>query len=260
MVGVAVAVAIIAVIVIIVLAANRSEAPGWVQAIVIAAVVSPFTIGVFIRYTFWKEVVDAVEVTETQYPELYAVFAEQVRRGDFDYMPRLYIKNGNGLLNAFASKSRLDITKCGYVVIYSDIVDTFYDLGNVDTVRFVISHELGRLKLGHVHVRRAVLNGVLRPLFLHDTLTRAQEYSADRFGASINGPIAMRSLAVLTAGKRNYESTDLDAYIDNDAGHINRFWVAIINFRANHAVGRRRLAAARRMDREGWQDVHGQMF
>ncbi len=132
MVGVAVVVAIVAVIVVIILAANRSEAPGWVQAIVLGILVSPVAIAVFIRYNFWKEVVDAVEVTETQYPELYTVFIEQVRRGGFDYRPRLYIKNGNGLLNAFASKSRLDITKGGYVVIYSD-------LGNVDTLRYVIS-------------------------------------------------------------------------------------------------------------------------
>lgn len=97
-------------------------------------------------------------------------------------------------------------------------------------------------------------------MLLGDTLNRAQEYSADRFAASINGPIAMRSLAMLAAGKRNYERTGLDAYLDDDAVHINRFWVAVVNFRANHAVGRRRLAAARQMDQDGWQGTHGKML
>ncbi len=260
MVAVAIVVAILATAAVIVFVTQDGDPPGWLTAIVIGAYVSPLIIATVIHWNYWKFAVDAVEVTDDQYPELYEIFKEQVERGGFDYMPRFYVMNGNGTLNAFASKNRLNVKKGGYVFIFSDMVDAFYDLGNADTVRFVISHELGHLKLGHVNVRRNVMQGVLRPLFLHDTFSRAQEYSADRFGASITDGIAMPSLAILAAGKRNYERVDIDAYIDNDSKHISKLWVAIVNFRADHAVGRRRLAAAREMDQEGWEDVHGRML
>lgn len=238
---------------------NRSTIPAWAQAVLLGVFIVPIITAFMVHYNYWKEVVNSIEVTENQYPELYRIFLEQVDRAELGFVPRLYIKNGNGVLNAFASKSRLNMAKGAYVVVYSDMVDTFYDLGNEDTIRFVLSHELGHIKLGHVNVRRAVLNGLLRPLFLHDTLTRAQEYSADRFGASITDKIATPALAVLVGGKRNYEKMDVDQYTANDARHISKFWVAIVNFRANHAVGRRRLAAAYQMDKEGW-DVHGKML
>lgn len=260
MVWFSVLVAILATIAVISLGVLHQDAPEWLQAVVISAYLSPLVTSVVIHWQYWKEVVDAVEVSDKQYPELYKIFKEQVKRGGFDYMPRLYVKNGNGVLNAFASKHRFSVKKGGYIVVYSDIVDTFYDLGNKDTIRFVLSHELGHLKLGHINIRRNVLNGVLRPFFLHDTFTRAQEYSADRFAASITDQIAMPSLAVLSAGKRNYERVDVKQYIEHDAKDISKVWVAYVNFRANHAVGRRRLAAARRMDQEGWEHVHGHML
>lgn len=260
MVYFSIVVAIVATIAFIALSANHQDAPTWLKTVVLLAYTSPVTVTVILHYTRWKEVVDAVEVTDKQYPELYKIFKEQVKAGGFDYMPRLYVKNGNGTLNAFATKGSLNVKKSGFVVVFSDVVDTFYDLGNKDTFRFIISHELGHLKLGHINVRRNVLKGLLTPIFLKDTFQRAQEYSADRFGAAITNKIATPSLAILGAGKRNYERMNTDEYIKNDTTEISKFWVAIVNFRANHAVLRRRLAAAQRMDKEGWENVHGKML
>lgn len=259
MVIVAILVGIAGIFAAVLFVLNRSSIPDWVQAVVVVIFVTPIITAVMIRYNYWKEVVDSIEVTEKQYPELYRIFLEQVEKAELGFVPRLYLKNGNGKLNAFASKNQLDITKGAYVLVYSDMVDTFYDLKNEDTIRFVLSHELGHIKLGHVHVRRSVLRGILTPFFLNDTFTRAQEYSADRFAASITNKIATPALAVLVGGKRNYEQMDVEQYAQNDARHISKFWVAVVNFRANHAVGRRRLAAAYQMDKEGW-DVHGNML
>ena len=260
MVGVAVLFAILATIILIALIANHQSAPEWLKAMVLTAYVTPIIISIFIRYNYWKEVTQAVEVTNKQYPEIYKIFRELVKKGDFVFMPKLYVKNGNGTLNAFASKYKLDITKGAYVVVYSDIVDSFYDLGNKDTLRFVLAHELGHIKLGHVNVRRSVMQGILKPIFLQATFSRAQEYSADRFGASITNKIAMPSLSILAAGKRNYERLNVESYINNDTKKFNRFWMAVVNFQSNHAVLRRRLAAARQMDKQGWQNVHGKML
>ena len=260
MVFLAILLAVVATIVAIALLANQLKVPDWLMTIVLAAYVSPFAIALFLHYNYWKEVVNSVEVNEGQYPELYEIFREQAEKCELGFIPKLYVKNGNGTMNAFAAKAGVSKTS-GYIVVYSDIVDTFYELGDAETIRFILSHELGHIKLGHVTVRRNLLKGVLKPLFLSDTLVRAQEYSADRFGAAINQQgIATKSLSVLIAGKRNYQSFDVAKYIEKDAKEISWFWVAIVNFMANHAVGRRRLAAAHDMDTKGWENVHGKML
>lgn len=76
MVAVGIAASVLAIVAAILFAVNRSSAPGWVQAMEVTALVSPIIIAVFIRYNYRKEVVNAVEVSEQQYPELHAVFRE----------------------------------------------------------------------------------------------------------------------------------------------------------------------------------------
>jgi len=260
MVFVAILAIAVASIIAVILTLNNEKIPTFLEGILAVVYVLPLLTAVLIHYNYWKEAVDAVEITDTQYPELYKIFKKQVKLGGFDFMPRLYIKNGNGVLNAFASKSRFKTSKGAYIVVHSDIIDTYYDLGDKNTFKFVVSHELGHIKLGHVNIRRMVMMGALRPVLLHSTFSRAQEYSADRFGASINDDTAFSSLSLLFAGKRNYKRIDLEEYIKNDSRQISRVWVAVVNFRADHAVGRRRLAAAHQMDKDGWQNVNGRML
>lgn len=118
------------------------------------------------------------------------------------------------------------------------------------------------MKLGHVNLRRHVLRSAVQLLGLSKTFVRAQEYSADRIAAALLVPevSAARSLAVLHAGKRTYQSMDLDQYADLDLHHINPFWLAVVNFLSDHPVGRRRLAAGHTMDTTGNWNVHGTML
>ncbi|MEU5402170.1 M48 family metallopeptidase [Streptomyces sp. NPDC005963] len=235
----------------------HQELPGWLSGLVTSVLTLPVMLVFYVRYQFWKTAVDAVEVNEHQYPELYAIFTELSRKIGLSKPPRLYITNGNGVLNAYSAKRTVHKT---YVVVYSDLVDTFYELGDQETIRFVLAHELGHIRLGHVNFRRVILASALRIVFLSKTLSRSQEYSADRIGAAMaTEGTAARSLSLLYAGKRTYQKMDIDDYIANDTRHISRFWVAIVNFTADHPVGRRRLAAAREMDQHGW-DVHGRML
>lgn len=105
MVALAVVVAVVAVPAVVLLQVNHASVPGWLQAFAIGVLVLPFITALAIRWTYWREVSDAVEVTERQYPEMRRVFDEQVVRGGFDHQPRRYVKNGNGVLNAFASST-----------------------------------------------------------------------------------------------------------------------------------------------------------
>ncbi|WP_377106939.1 M48 family metallopeptidase [Propionicimonas sp. T2.31MG-18] len=241
------------------LALGRFDIPGWLSSVVMAVIGLPFVMLVTLPFKYWEEIVQSVEVSEHQYPEVWAVYQDLLARMEVPNPPRLYIKNGNGELNAHAAKRGLRKT---FIVVYSDVVDTFYELGDHDTLRFIIAHELGHVKLGHINIRRIILRSAVQLLYLSNTFTRAQEYSADRIAAALLVPevSAARSLSILYAGKRNYQSMDLAQYANLDLHHINGFWVAVVNFLANHPVGRRRLAAANQMDTSGDWNVHGSML
>lgn len=260
MVTLAVLWGIIAIAAAILLAANHEAVPTWLKTLIFVGAISIVLIPIFFHYNYWKTIVDAVEVTPKQYPDIYKIFDSSAKNIGLAKTPRLYIVNGNGVMNAYATKCSLSKK---YVVIYSDLLDVYSELGkkNEAMLRFVLSHELGHIYLGHVNARRSILQSLLRPIFLAKSFSRAQEYSADRVGASVtkNGTRAA-ALFPLYAGKRQSQHGSLKNYLSNDTNHISRFWVAIANFMADHPVGRRRLAALSRMDKEGWENIHGKML
>ncbi|GAA1481223.1 hypothetical protein GCM10009624_16630 [Gordonia sinesedis] len=205
---------------------------------------------------------NAVEATPDQFPELYAMYADLARSmgfgsgtGPLAEIPRLYVLNGNGTMNAFASKCRV---QHGYIVIYSDIVDLAYEYGNFGAVRFVLAHELGHIKCGHESLWRAAITPVMTVLRLGPSLTRAQEYTADRVGAYYAGDNS-RDMIALFAGKNIAGRVDVDAYLRSVDNHKDGFWLRVANVFSDHAVGFRRMKALGRVRNEGW-DVHGKML
>lgn len=239
------------------------DEPGWLTTAAVAVVAGPtFLAAVMIRYLYWSKISNGVEVTARQLPELHGVFADLGARlgmtpdgHGMDKLPRLYVLNGNGVMNAYATKCRV---RRGYVVIYSDLLDLAYLKGEFDTIKFVLGHELGHIKCGHVSVWRALLRPVARLLQFGQSVSRAQEYTADRVGSFL-APEGALGLVGLYAGKHMSEHVDLDAYFDSVADHRDGFWLKFVNFRADHAVGFRRLTALKRVETEGW-DVHGRML
>lgn len=253
----------IAMIVVIVLVVDGLGVPGWLRTIVSVSIVGPILASlVFARYQYWTTISNAVEVTAEQLPDLHDLFVEQATRlgmtPDGEGMgktPRLFLVNGNGVMNAYATKCRI---RRGYVVIYSDLLDLAYEHGDFELMRFVLGHELGHHHCGHTQFRRLMVTQVIRPLFLWPSFSRAQEYTADRVGAflSIDGSPGMIGLY---AGKNMSKDVDLDAYLAAVGTHRDGFWLKLANFRADHPVGFRRLPTLRRMQSEGW-DIHGKFF
>lgn len=252
----------VAILAVIVLAVDGLGVPDWLRTIVMVSIVSPVLVAVIARYQYWATISNAVEVTAHQLPQLHALFTEQATRlgmtPDGEGMaktPRLFLVNGNGVMNAYATKCR---ARRGYVVIYSDLLDLAYRYDDFDLMRFVLGHELGHHHCGHTQFRRLIITQVLRPLQLSASFSRAQEYTADRVGAflSIEGSPGMLGLF---AGKHMQEDVDLDAYLDAVADHKDGFWLKLANFRADHPVGFRRVPLLRRMQTEGW-DLHGKFL
>lgn len=215
-----------------------------------------------IRYHYWSAITNGVEVTARQFPELYGVYHDLAIEMGFtddgeglEQIPRLYVINGNGAMNAYASKCQL---RKGYVVLHSDIVDLAYTHGDFGALRFVLAHELGHIKCGHVSLWRMTISPVMSLLRLAPSVTRAQEYTADRVALYYAGDCA-DSLILLSAGKHLAHRVNMEEYYRSITTHKDGFWLKLSNFLVDHALGFRRMAAIAESKTQGW-DVHGRML
>lgn len=189
---------------------------------------------------------NGVRIGRNQYPQVYAMFDEMVVASGLKEKPELYLMNGHGKMNAFAA--------CvpGYrrrmVAIYSDIFDVCIEHNDMETLRFVIGHEIGHHVLRHSNFWYIFFGFILKfpPLnyILGDALTRSQEYGADKIGALLSQDKEGKSLTILAAGKNNYFTYSYEEYCKDHVDHRS-IVTAIHNFTVNHPVISWRLAALR---------------
>jgi Zn-dependent protease with chaperone function len=224
-------------------------------AFIPAVFVLPFIIPILVRLMYWGTISNGVEITPNQFPDLYAQYASLGFEMEFVELPRLYMINGMGTTNAFASKCSLSKT---FVVITSDLLDAMYEFGDVNAVRFVLAHELGHIKMRHVAFWRFVLNAIPNQLVIGRSVTRAQEYTADRV-AMHYAPEGASSLLLLYAGKRLYRRVNMTEYFRSFESHKIGFWARLANALSTHPVGYRRMRALWEMSHKGL-DHHGKML
>ena len=83
---------------------------------VLVGILAPALAAVAIRWFYWSAITNAVEVTPAQFPEVYTIYHDLAQQMGFrpdaagkgiTRLPRLYIKNGNGVMNAYASKCQV---------------------------------------------------------------------------------------------------------------------------------------------------------
>ncbi len=257
---------VVALVTVVALAVTDSPVPNWATAVIASLGLPVFAWAVLIRWQYWSKIANGVEITPGQLPQLWELYSGVAREMGFGVhgegapkrmrtIPPLYMLNGNGTLNAYSAKCR---AQTGYVVIYSDLVDMAYRHGDFSGVKFVLAHELGHIKCGHVSLWRMIVTPVMSLLRLAPSLTRAQEYTADRT-ASYYAAEGAPSMIILYAGKNMYTDVDRDAYFESVARHRDGFWLKAANFMSDHAVGFRRMEALRETELRGW-DVHGRML
>ena len=231
---------------------------------VLVGILAPALAAVAIRWFYWSAITNAVEVTPAQFPEVYTIYHDLAQQMGFrpaaagkgiTRLPRLYIKNGNGVMNAYASKCQVSR---GYVVIHSDLVDVGYTYQDWEFVRFVLAHELGHIKCGHVDLWRSMIRPVTTALRLQASVIRAQEYTADRV-ALYYAPAGGKGMIHLYCGKHLGHRVNMDEYFASVHAHKDGFWIKVANFLSDYAVGFRRMAALHEAETKGW-DVHGKML
>ncbi|PIE81313.1 MAG: peptidase M48 [Chloroflexi bacterium] len=239
---------------------SGGELKPWASGVLIG-LLSPFLALFMLKYMYYKKVSNSVQLTEKQFPELYNLYKEAALNMGFteeegkNQIPPLYLSNGDGVLNAFAAKCALHEK---YVVVNSDIADIAYVHGNFNALKFVLCHELAHIKCGHVNLKRLIVAPVLKVLFLSKSLTRAQEYTADRV-ACYYAPNGTMGLVYLYAGKNLGGYVNIDEYFRTVENNDKHLFLKFINFRSDHAVGYRRMKALYDTKEKGW-DVHGQML
>jgi Zn-dependent protease with chaperone function len=136
----------------------------------------------------------AVRLGPNQFPELYETVESLARRMG-TRMPEVYLMQAGGALNAFAMK----FIRANFVVLFSDLLSACGD--NKAARNMIIAHELGHLKCGHVRWHWFLLPAAFIP-FLASALSRAREYTCDRYGLAGAGDKdgAAFGLTILASG------------------------------------------------------------
>ena len=164
---------------------------------------------------------NGVALSEAQFPDLHAQFVaccEQLQMSS--RQPLAYVLNGNGGLNAFATR----FLRSQYLVLLSDVVDAMRH--HPDGVRFYIGHELGHLRMKHLHWQFLRWPVLWLPL-VGAAYSRARESTCDRHGAACSSSPenAARAMAALAAGGRRWQQLDLAAYLEQ-AAQATGFWMS----------------------------------
>lgn len=211
----------------------------------------------FYIYRFYmaaKAKSNALRVGPRQFPELWALYQDLGRRLGMTRLPRLYVTNGNGVVNAYALSCN---KRNRYIVLHSEVVMGMTD--HPQMVEFVLAHEMAHHKLGHVSLWRLVI-GVIPNLLipLGISTTRAQEYSADRVALKVCGHHD-QAMALLAAGPWMAGQVNPEAWLDQCDAEQGELYVRIANLMSDHAVLTKRYKALCDIQQHGF-DRHGSML
>lgn len=246
-------------LVIIYMSVTYVDLPDWLSPLIIIFV-TPILASFFIRYFYWDKISNGVEITQNQLPEIYEMYIDLAIKMGFKKskmkIPRLYLVNGNGVMNAFASKCTL---RKGYIVIHSDLLDLAYKFDELELIKFVLAHELGHHKCGHTKIWRTMLSSVLKLAYLDKSLVRTQEYTADRVALYYAKEGAM-SMIYIFSGKYMGSMIDMEEYFNSIDLHDDSIWLKLSNFLSDHPVGFRRMQTLKKAKNMNTWNVHGKFF
>ncbi|HEX5036734.1 MAG TPA: M48 family metallopeptidase [bacterium] len=169
-----------------------------------------------------------VKLGPDQFPDLHQSVERLARRMGFDAVPDAYVVQAGGLLNAMATK----LFKSNVIILYSDLLEA---CGEDTAARdMIVAHELGHIKEGHLKYLWFLLPGLFVP-FLGSALSRAREYTCDRYGLAGAGRTegAMRGLTILAAGAKRGPQVNLQA-MARQVEDLNSGWLTLGTWLATH--------------------------
>jgi Zn-dependent protease with chaperone function len=153
-----------------------------------------------------------IRVTPEQLPEIHAAVVRLSARFGMRRVPETYVIHGGGALNALATRfAGRDI-----VVLFAELLEACD--GNDAARDMILAHELGHLHRGHLRWHFLLAPAMMIP-FLGSALSRAREYTCDRYGLAGAGGRegAMFGLTILAAGGRYARRVDRGAFVRQQA-------------------------------------------
>lgn len=177
----------------------------------------------------------AVELSPSQFPDLYETADEFARTLGLRRRPVIYLANGNGTLNAFAAQAYGH----DYVVLTNELFANLYN-NNREGLRFILGHEMGHIHLHHVSLwyQLAVAYSQRIPL-LGPALSRLREYSSDRHGAHLS-PTGAKGLVLLASGRYTENDVNIEELV-RQGQRLHGFWPGLTQLPMSHPFTVRRL-------------------
>jgi Zn-dependent protease with chaperone function len=178
----------------------------------------------------------AVRLGPNQFPELHQRVAQLAVRMGMTTVPEAYLMQAGGSLNAFATR----FLGVNFIVLYADLLEA---CGSNDAARdMIIAHELGHIHRGHVRWHWLLLPSNIVP-FLAMALSRAREYTCDRYGRagaeSTDG--ALLGLSILAAGAKYGPRVNREALVAQRET-LNTGWMTLGEWLSTHPPLAKRLA------------------
>ncbi len=197
---------------------------------------------------------NGVRLGPDQLPDLYQAVERIAKQMGFEKMPETYLVQAGGVLNAFATK----FFKTQFVVLYSNLIEACGD--NTAARDMIIAHELGHIKEGHLRWHWFMLPGLMVP-FLGSALSRAREYTSDRYGMAYcgNSEGGMRGLAILAAGAERGPKINLKS-MSRQVEDLNTGWMTLGTWLSSHPpIAARFIALQSDLKPEGYTGQRGML-
>ena len=162
---------------------------------------------------------NGIEISEEQFPEIYSRYQEMGQQLAIRKLPKLFLIQQGGLLNAFAVR----FSGKNYIAIYSEVFSLMDS--DMDSLIFILGHELGHVKRAHMSKRFWTFPSSIIP-FLTPAYSRSCELTCDNIGFLFSKEKAVNGLVLLAAGKELYQKVDIQKYIENAI----RNYTAVVKF------------------------------
>lgn len=180
---------------------------------------------------------NGVRLGPDQFPELHARVEELAIRLGMERAPEAYLMQAGGALNAFATR----LFRSNLLVLFSDLLEACGD--NTAARDMIIGHELGHIRAGHLRWRWLLAPSGLIP-FLGQALSRAREYTSDRYGVASAGDRdgALLGLTILAAGGTHGPQVNRTAMV-RQRSNLETWWMTVGQLLSSHPPLAQRLVA-----------------
>lgn len=192
-------------------------------------------------YYFYAKVRSmSLRITEHNFPEVYALIRRYAVRLNMKQVPKAYVMQSNGVLNAFSSF----LFRKQYIEINAEIFEVAYrEFHDMDALGFVIAHEMAHIYYGHATLRYHLLIWFTMGFPLLGAIaSRTREYSADRLAQKVSGTDGVEAMFMLMVDRHLYKMVDREDYLEEAAGQKG-FFLWLVNLLADHPVLCKRIRA-----------------